>query len=348
MRSRAQARTQRFLNARVRTLGIDKEALDAQVEEKRLMKLAEKQAQMDQFAYDQQVLRVLESNEADAKAAKAEEMSKLRDDHLAQAAQPKNSCAKIGDPIDPENCSTGAGQYFAGEDKHKDERIRQQQAQMRQWTRQQIAEKQARDTEVAEDNSRYDQYLASVTDMRAKLEAQEAARVKDNKKLIRMLNEEIAEDKRLNRQQEAALNNELNSMELKHNEEDPFINEETDYGKSAVSDYRVRPDHFKGFSKEQVRHIYKDTEEIAEQQRARRDAEREEEIMWGRHQQAVTRVMEENALKEKEELDYLNKIRKEELELQREHQKQKREEMKRDRFGRIDHGFFQGFGSSCR
>ena len=64
MRARAQQRTERFLNARTRTMGIDKNFLDQQVEEKRLAKLAEKQADLDQAAYDQSILRVLESNEA--------------------------------------------------------------------------------------------------------------------------------------------------------------------------------------------------------------------------------------------------------------------------------------------
>ena len=48
MRARAEARTQKFLNARSRTIGIDLDGLNAQVEEKRLLREAEKKAAADQ------------------------------------------------------------------------------------------------------------------------------------------------------------------------------------------------------------------------------------------------------------------------------------------------------------
>ena len=48
----------------------------------------------------------------------------------------------------------------------------------------------------------------------------------------------------------------MDSMELTHGKNDPFLNEETDFGTSAVAPHRVRPDHFKGFNKAQNMYIY--------------------------------------------------------------------------------------------
>ena len=348
MRARAQARTARFLNARERTLGVDKKELDRQVEEKRLAKVAEKQAAMDQFAYDQQVLRILENNEAESRAAKMAEMNALREDLLAQAQRPKNTCEKMGTPIEPEECSTAAGQYFAGEDQAKGERIRQQQAQMRQWTHQQIAEKQARSAEIKEDSVRYHQYLTAVDQMRAEMEDAEKARVKSEKMMVRAMNEARASEVADTKAADKELNDKLNEMELKHVMESPFINEETDFGKSAVSDYRVRPDHFKGYSKDQVRYIFKENEVVLDAHKKAKQEAVDVEKAWGKHQAAVTYMMEQNEQSQKVQRDYVNKLQAEDIARQRLVQAEKKVQAEKDRFGSIDGGFFKGFGNSCR
>ena len=51
MRARAQARTQKFLSARQRTIGIDTDGLAAQLEEKRQIKAAQDKADADQGEY---------------------------------------------------------------------------------------------------------------------------------------------------------------------------------------------------------------------------------------------------------------------------------------------------------
>jgi hypothetical protein len=159
-------------------MGVDKEGLDRQIAEKKVAKEAERQANVDQAAYDQEIFRILESNEEQRRAEKMESMNQLRQDLLAHAQEPKNTCEKGGDPIDAEQCSFGAAQYFAGEDKQAQERKRLQQAQMRQWTTQQMAEKNARSTEEKEDAMRYQQYLNAVNGMRAEIEANEQKRVR--------------------------------------------------------------------------------------------------------------------------------------------------------------------------
>ena len=348
MRARAQSRTERFLNARQRTMGVDKAGLDRQLEEKRLARLAEKQANADQFAYDQQVLRILESNEAESRAAKMAEMNLLREDLLAKAKEPKNSCPRGGTPINPDDCSSSAGQCFAGEDQRRDVRIRQQQAQMRQWTTQQVAEKQARTAETAEEGMRFHQYLSAVDQMRAEMEEAEAARVKAEKRMVRAMNEARAAEVADTKSKDKALDDQLNEMELKHVMESPFINEETDFGISAQADYRVRPDHFKGYSKDQVKYIFQQNELLVEDHKKAKQDERDVEAAWGRHNSAVTYMMEQNEQAQKAQRDYVYKLQAEDIAKQRLVQAEKKAQSQKDRFGSIDGGFFKGFGTSCR
>jgi hypothetical protein len=276
------------------------------------------------------------------------EMNELRADLMAQAAMPKNTCDKIGTPINPEQCSTSAGQYFAGEDNARDERIRQQQAQMRQWTRQQIAEKSARSTEIKEDGMRFHQYLTAVDQMRAEMEQAENDRVRAEKLMIRMQNEARAAEVNDQNTADKEFETKLNNMELKHVMEDPFLNEETDAAKSAVADYRVRPDHFKGYSKDQVRYIFKENEVLVGDHKAAKQEEKEVEAAWGRHTAAVTFAMEQNEQAQKAQRDYINKLEAEDIAKQRLVQAERKLQSQKDKFGAIDGGFFEGFGTSCR
>ncbi|GMH83318.1 hypothetical protein TrST_g4341 [Triparma strigata] len=348
MRARAEARTQRFLNARTRTMGVDKAGLDAQVEEKRQAKEALRQANMDQAAYDQQILRMLEENEAQARAEKMAALNALREDLLQKASEPKNDLPKIGDSVNAEECGTGAAQYFAGEDKSKDSRRRLQQAQMRQWTSQQKAEKAARNMEENEDEMRFHQYLMAVDDMRGQMENENKARTAADRLNFRKLNEEQAALTRATREQDRQLAAKMDDMELTHVKNDPFLNEETDFGTSAVAPHRVRPDHFKGFNKEQVQWVYAKNGELVEAHQKMKQDERDTEKAWGNHVAAVTRVMEQNEQESKAQANYMNKLQTDVLNQQRAEQLAKKAQSKEDRFGSVDGGFYKGFGTSCR
>jgi hypothetical protein len=219
-------------------MGVDKAGLDAQIESNRLAKEAQKKADADQASYDQQVARVLEEQEEQARLERAARMEQLKDDLMYQASLPKNDLPKIGNKVEAETCSIGAAQYFAGEDKTREERQRLQQAQMRQWTSQQKAEKMARTTEEKEDEMRFHQYLTAVDEMRGQLEMEEKARARGDRLNTRLENEEQARLTAESRANEAALQAQMAEMELHHARTDPFLNEETDFAKSAVADYR--------------------------------------------------------------------------------------------------------------
>mmetsp|Transcript_59037 Transcript_59037/g.69002 ORF Transcript_59037/g.69002 Transcript_59037/m.69002 type:complete len:115 (+) Transcript_59037:173-517(+) len=80
---------------------------------------------------------------------------------------------------------------------------------------------------------------------------------------------------------------------ISHLTSDPFLSEETGISKSSIAEHRVRPDHFKGFSKTQVRCIYEQNEAVIKAKNRVKDTERLEEINWTEHQKAVQHDMEE-------------------------------------------------------
>ena len=127
-----------------------------------------------------------------------------------------------------------------------------------------------------------------------------------------------------------------------------FLNEDTEYGKSALADYRVRPDNFKGYNKEQIAYIFKGNQKVQMDQMEQKQKEIEEDMAWAAHQENVSRVMEASEQQDKEHRDYMNKLQTEDIQRQRAELKAKQQKMKEDKFGAIGEGFFQGFGTSCR
>jgi hypothetical protein len=303
---------------------------------------------MDQAAYDATIFRILEANEEERRAQKMAGLQQLSSDLLEHASQPKNSCPKIGEPIDAESAGLSAAQYFAGEDKHRAERRRMQQAQMRQWTVQQVAEKSARSNEEKEDAMRYNQYLSAVNDMREQIEMNEQQRVKEDRYTVRQLNQMRAAEKEELRQKEAELNDFLNNREFEYIKNDAFINEETDASQSTLASYRVRPDHFKGFNKAQTMYIYKKNEELVGHNKDAKAEERAEADAWANHTKQVVRMMEQNEEYSRNQTAYRNQVVAEEIGEQRRVQQERKEQSRADKFGAINGGYFDGFGTSCR
>jgi len=275
-------------------------------------------------------------------------MVQLKQDLLAHAKEPKNNCDKIGTSIVAEDCSRGAAQYFSGEDKLRAERIRMQHAQMRQWTRQQVAEKDARSLEIKEEALRYDQYMNAVDTMRGEMEDNNNRQVHETRMQVRHLNEERAAEQAENKRNDMAYNEQLNRMQIDSAAKSAFLNEETDYGVSALASHRLRPDHFKGYNKEQRLYIFKDNERVHREKIQADERNADEEMAWAAHQERVSRMMEAAEQQDKEHKDYINQVQAQDLEEQTIELKAKQQKMKEDKFGAIGEGFFQGFGTSCR
>ncbi|NWV54916.1 RIBC2 protein, partial [Daphoenositta chrysoptera] len=148
-RRRELLRRGRIFNARLRTIGIDKDALDAQVKERKIQEAAEK-AQHERFAHDMKkndklicLLEERQKNEIkDLNRALTEfhknfqkpETRREFDLNDPQALK-KDRPARVSDS-DP-RCTISGMQKFMGEDLNYDQRMKFQKEQLREWSLQQ-------------------------------------------------------------------------------------------------------------------------------------------------------------------------------------------------------------------
>jgi hypothetical protein len=150
------------------------------------------------------------------------------------------------------------------------------------------------------------------------------------------------------RKAEQELNDFMNNREFEHVKSDPFINEETEMSQSTLASYRVRPDHFKGFNKAQTMYIYKKNEELVGDHKEMKAEEARVEAGWASHTEQVVRLMEQAEQQQKDMANQVEMLQDADIQAQREELKYKTELSRRDKYGAITEGFFDGFGTSCR
>ena len=265
-----------------------------------------------------------------------------------QCTQPKNDCSKMADPVVADACGLAAGQKFDGEDRSKGSRVRLQAAQMKSWTTQQMAEKQARHAEDKDEEARYAEYLKTVQDARDALESEEGDERRRQTVLMkddnRALASEIAGRKSAHKQATAA----HDAKELAKNYADPVLCEDTSAMISAMGENRIRRDHFKGFSKAQIQQIYLENQRVCEEKAGIQGADAEEEAVLALQQEELRKLVEEAEYEQMQQQRAVQADHKAILEAQREEQAAMRATEKKESKGHIQGGLMDGFGCSWR
>lgn len=297
-------RRQRIFDAKRRTIGVDKEALDAQVAEKERRLEQEKKNNHTGSNYMLALDRQLKIQEAAKKQVRHEmekecrEFSKqqlakhqadtfdLNDPHTLRKSQPM----RVGDN-DP-RCGPASMLKFGGEDLMKDERVRQQQKQQVMFIEQQKFEKAM----LAEENNeeKIAQETREMIELRNEMEANENALRRELQKNQQDANlqkvGELAAVRREKIQQEA----DRDMAELYHHAQDPFLNERT---QQINSNGKIRRAEYKGSTREerlQGRMMLE--QQAAEQQMTKNDG-KEDDYMMSQFQEATRRklIMQERA-----------------------------------------------------
>ena len=101
MRERGEARRDRFLNARQRTIGVDVEALNQQMAEKEARDEDESAATESRHMRERHIATLIEQREAEEREMKRRELRDLKSTWDEQSLRPKNQVAKRGEPINP-------------------------------------------------------------------------------------------------------------------------------------------------------------------------------------------------------------------------------------------------------
>jgi hypothetical protein len=194
----------------------------------------------------------------------------------------------------------------------------------------------------------YSQYVIAEDKIRCEMHEQEKLNRAKKEEEIMMENLKLAEQRRIRKQEEKQRDKELEAAETRFVNTSPLFSEETDYSKSALSDLRVRPDHFKGFSLLKSKAIIEANASVAAEKEYFIGLEQQREQEWAEREADMIQNMEEMEMARKTLVEEDNKIQADTLRAQRAELKEKQRKMEKEKFGDISIGFFQKFGTSCR
>ena len=340
-------RTSRFLDARNRTIGIDKSSLDKQVEEKFQLKLLEKKHEQCEANSNEALVRYLENVERKAQETRQRINDEVKSTLWEQLSAPKNNAIRMGDPVNIDECRSSSLQRFSGEDREYSRRKRQQQEQVKNWCAQQIAEGDLIRKSKEEEKTKFAQSVLWQDEVRKQIENEvsdtRAKRTKDIQGANLNRSQQIRQEKRKEREELLKLDQNL----LDHVNSNTSLGEQTDL-KSSCTSHRVRTDHFTGFGKDQVRCIFEANDRVVEEKQKQERDDAEKEKYWATYNEELRQEMEEIEWQREQRRLEANSVQAGILKQQREELKTTQENMKQERFGVITDGFFQRFGTSCR
>ncbi|NXK41003.1 RIBC2 protein, partial [Piprites chloris] len=316
-------RRSRIFNARLRTIGIDKDALDVQVKERKIQEAIEK-ARHEKFANDmkrndrlmclleeQQKREIKDMNKALKEFQKNQTPETRREFDLNDPqALKKDRPARVSD-TDP-RCTISGMQKFAGEDLNYEQRMKFQKEQIREWSLQQQKDWKTAlaDQKLADDL--YDKYRVEIDRKIMELQRQEEesrrAVCTATKGFNRIQADELAYKKELDKSQTLRDNMDEITFLLRGD----FLSENPAQALSPLGD-RVLVDRWKGMSPEQlmaIRHYQK--EQVQEnlrmkEQEQRRDAEWDRQrVQAARAQILLEREQQRQHRERRRDLDFMN------------------------------------------
>lgn len=350
MRRRAAARVQKMLDARERTIGIDKSYLAAQVEEKAERKRGEEMETAAYAEYEARIRDVVFAREQAENFQAAELKAELKGEWGEHDAMRKEAerLAKISRPVKPDLCGMSAAQKFDGEDQAYQVRQDLQGKQVQSWLVQQMEEKACVKAEEDDEHARYAQYESFVAAQRGEMERDECERRAMHRSRLAAANVLDAAERK---ERIAATNAEiakLESMEVNARLYDPDLIETTSTAKSRLGDHRYRPDHFKGLAREQVRDIIASNEAIIEANQRNKYSSRAADEDYDNSQAELLRLAHEDEEMHQARVRKAAKDLEQELLDMRDVERERIRKSKEDRFGYIQGGYLDGFGKSCR
>jgi hypothetical protein len=287
-------RQNRIFNAKVRTIGVDVQAIKEQVHDRRLQEQRE-QDRHEAFASDmirndkiaelltrrrEQDERNLRKALNEFRALQQQPDSRREWDLNDPEAKKKDKPARVSD--DDPRCGISGAQKFDGEDLNGKARKRLMQEQLREWSRQQAQEKRTQSARQREADRLHD-LARREADQRAMelAKAEEQCRRAINnamKDYNKSLADEQAEKARLNNEQQL----DDNFTEIVNQINGDMLTENPDVAQSAFGPHRVITDRWKGMSPEQLAEIRRVQELQRQEKRRIEEDEAERDREWER------------------------------------------------------------------
>jgi hypothetical protein len=231
---------------------------------------------------------------------------------------------------------------------YKGDRVKLQQAQMREWVAQQSSEKQANMQRMQSDDMAYASQVIAIDNLRGEIELQAAQERMSANLDAAAQNQALSESKRLSRAERIQWENELARAELEKQVNDPMLCEDRSVAQSVVSANRVRRDHWKGMDQSQLDDIRAEQLRQIEEKKMRREAERAVDRKYAEDVGAVTTFTQEIELARAQERMQALRENQEIILAQKAEKAARDQQMKELYSNKVDGGFFSQFGTSCR
>jgi len=360
-RIREQQRQSRIFNARVRTIGVDLQSLEQQVDERKWMEEQERRRE-EAFAADMarndKICMLLQKRQENDLKQLNKGINKFRKDHQRPEdrrefdiydpeGKKKDKPARVSD--DDPRCGVSSMQKLLGEDLNEKERKKLQQEQHEEWMKQQMKEKAQELANLKEAQRLYD-LKAIETDQRS-LELAHAEQ--ECRRAINMaqkdMNQALARERQVKEDNQKQQELEDNLTEISNHVFGDMLTENPAVAQSAFGSHRVIPDRWKGMSPSEVntirytQHQQVDEKKRLEEEEAQRDAEWNKQML-GNAKAALSLERQQERLRK----DLMKKQAEENLRLSAE-QKSRLDHFKREVYTNIPTAaYFTQFNTSSR
>jgi len=352
------ARKKIFFNDKQRQMGVDSDFIAQQIADKQKVKAAEKE---EDKKYRQTVesfvdkLAVLDADRNQYHKSKAFEVGQFQKNSSVKDCDtwPLNDPDRIKNDVPPRTEDTQdipscALQKFDGEDLSKNDRIKRQQSELKQWCDSIVAEKQrniaAEKKEIMDYVQQRDQCLDRVGDVEASKRTQEKLHS------VQCANSNLVQRAEKVSREEAAQNVEAEKAqkEVAQMLESQFLNETWNSTLRSGQENRFIPYNFKGFSQEQKQAILntqseqiKQREEVVKGQEKREEDYHREQQEYGR--KALLQLRNAQRLKTQRKSELADTHKTQIVETQ-----DKTEELNAVYANKVTPEFFKQFGTSTR
>uniref|UniRef100_A0A803JLW2 RIB43A-like with coiled-coils protein 1 n=1 Tax=Xenopus tropicalis TaxID=8364 RepID=A0A803JLW2_XENTR len=291
-RNQEQQRQSRIFNAKCRTIGVDVQKLDKQVQE---LKLRESTEKASNEAYDAErllndkIAQMLEQRQEQLAHSLEKDVQEFRDQHQQPhtrrefdlydpEALKKDQPARVGDE-DP-RCGPASLQKLAGEDLNEKERKKMQMDLTKKWLSEQIEERQRIQHQAKYADNLYDRKRVELDERALHLSTMEEECRKAISLATKNYNEalglEASEGKRLRKQQEQ----DDNFAEIYNHLTGDILTEDPAAASSSYGPHRVIPDRWKGMSPEQLQAIRETQEQQRQEKHRLKEQEKQLEAEW--------------------------------------------------------------------
>ncbi|KAM6314446.1 RIB43A-like with coiled-coils protein 2 [Podargus strigoides] len=301
-RQRELQRQSRIFNARVRTIGVDKDALDSQVKDRKIQEAAERERNeqlANEMKQNDKIMCMLEErqkndirniNKAITEFHKNFQQPETRrefDLNDPQALK-KDRPARLSDS-DP-RCTISGLQKFMGEDLNYDQRMKFQKEQLREWSLQQQRDRRNALADQKFEDDLYDKSRIELDQktMEQKRKEEETRRTActATKDFNRAQAAELAERKKLEKYQK--MKDDMD--EIASLLQGDLLSENPEQAISSFGRHRVVTDRWKGMTQDQLMAIrYCQQQQVLEKRRLKEE-ERRRDAEWDRQRVQAARA----------------------------------------------------------